>query len=136
MLTTLTEVFTGHPRFVRHWRIFLVLLLIVVLWLALTPAPPKRVNLGWDKLNHAAAFTTLAAVAVFAMVGPWIRIAIALLGYGALIEILQSFTPTRSAEWGDLLADGVGIGVGLLMAAVVVKTSTRLGAITQDKSGG
>lgn len=35
-----------------------------------------------------------------------------LLAYGGLIEVLQSFTPDRMAEWGDLLADGVGLLIG------------------------
>jgi VanZ family protein len=39
------------------------------------------------------------------------RTAAVLLGsifYGGLIEILQSFTLTGHAEWGDLLADAIG----------------------------
>jgi VanZ family protein len=42
----------------------------------------------------------------------------ALLAYGGLIEILQSLTPYRSAEWADLLADGLGLAIGLLVARV------------------
>jgi VanZ family protein len=84
-------------------------------------------DLGWDKLNHLTAFASLAAVASLGRVGAWVRIALALLAYGALIEVLQSFTGTRSAEWGDLLADGVGIASGLLLAAVVSKLALRLG---------
>ncbi|RZA07387.1 MAG: VanZ family protein, partial [Proteobacteria bacterium] len=38
--------------------------------------------------------------------------------YGGLIEVLQSLTPDRSAEWADLLADGIGLGVGWLLARV------------------
>ncbi len=35
-----------------------------------------------------------------------------LLAYGALIEVLQSFTPNRSADWRDLVADAVGLALG------------------------
>jgi len=35
--------------------------------------------------------------------------------YGALIEILQSFTTFRSADWHDLLADGLGLLLGWLI---------------------
>ena len=104
-----------------------MLLLCVITWLALAHAPPPQANLGWDKLNHAAAFVTLAAVTSLGRVSGWVRIAWSLLAYGTLIEILQYFTPTRSAEWGDLLADAVGIALGLLLAGVVAKLASRLG---------
>jgi VanZ family protein len=105
----------------------LVVLLCITAWLALSPAPPKEADLGWDKLNHLAAFASLAAIAFLGRVGAWLHIALALLAYGALIEVLQSFTATRSAEWGDLLADGVGIASGLLLAFVVARVAWRLG---------
>jgi len=123
----LLSALAGHPRSARFWRIALLVLLFVIAWLALSPAPPKEADLGWDKLNHLTAFASLAAVASLGRVGAWVRIALALLAYGALIEVLQSFTATRSAEWGDLLADGVGIASGLLVAAVVAKLALRLG---------
>jgi VanZ family protein len=124
---TLLSALAGHPDSTRFWRITLVGLVCVIAWLALSPAPPKEADLGWDKLNHLAAFASLAAVAFLGRVGVWVRIALALLAYGALIEVLQSFTATRSAEWGDLLADGVGIASGLLLASVVAKLALRLG---------
>ena len=42
-----------------------------------------------------------------------------MLAYGGLIEVMQSFTDYRSAEWADWLADGLGLllGWGLLRAA-------------------
>jgi len=44
-----------------------------------------------------------------------------LLVYGGLIEVLQLFVPGRSAEWGDLLADGIGIVFGIGLAAFVLR---------------
>lgn len=38
-----------------------------------------------------------------------------LLAYGALIEILQSFTPNRTADWFDLFADSLGILAGWVL---------------------
>ena len=35
-----------------------------------------------------------------------------LLVYGVLIEVLQSFTPSRSGDWHDVVADAVGLAVG------------------------
>jgi len=109
----------GRPALARGWQLLLALLLAVVLWLALTPAPPPQASLGWDKLNHLSGFITLTLVASFGFAGHWRRIGLALLAYGALIEVLQSFTPSRSAEWADLLADALGITAGLLLAAAL-----------------
>jgi VanZ family protein len=128
MLQALITALTRHPRMTRLWRVALALLLVVINWLALTPAPPRQMDLGWDKLNHLSAFATLAVVAVLGRCGAFWRIAVALLAYGGLIEILQSFTPNRDAEWADLLADGVGIALGLLLVAGLFRLAGKAGA--------
>jgi VanZ family protein len=103
----------------RAWRALLGLLAAVVGVLALMPAPPDATRLGWDKLNHLAAFAALALCAVFgwrdarAARLAWLP---ALLAYGAAIELLQRQVPNRSAEWSDLLADAIGIAAGALLA--------------------
>lgn len=107
------------PRSRPLWRALLALLLIAITWLALSPAPPPKVNTGWDKANHALAFGALAFAAVWAwwpQPRRWGGLVVALLGYGAAIEIAQSFVPPRSADWHDLLADGLGIAIGLAAA--------------------
>lgn len=103
----------------RWWWRLLALLLVVIAWLAFTPAPPDTLDTGWDKVNHALAFAALAWVAELAAWprrGHRWRIALGLLAWGVLIELVQGQLPTRSAEWGDVLADGVGIAIGLLLA--------------------
>ncbi|HEX6363428.1 MAG TPA: VanZ family protein [Albitalea sp.] len=102
-----------------------------VLWLALTPQPPHAADTGWDKLNHVLAFAALAVAGRFAL-GPLPRpgrwVWLALLPYGMAIELLQTLVPARSAEWSDVLADAVGIAVGLLLAAVAAGRRRRRGA--------
>jgi VanZ family protein len=106
------------------WRMLLGLLIITVGVLALTPAPAVDLGLGWDKLNHTLAFAALAWCAVLGYRAPralqWALLA-GLLAFGGLIELLQQFVPNRSAEWGDLLADAIGIGIGAACAAVVLQ---------------
>ena len=46
---------------------------------------------------------------------------VGLLAYGGLIEILQSFTSDRMAEWADLLADGLGMVVGVALRRLLAK---------------
>lgn len=108
----------------RLWRTILVLLWMVVSYLALTPSPKQGPDLGWDKLNHTSAFVALAFAA-------WLGFAqaqrsqrlwmLVLLAYGGGIEILQLYVPGRSCEWGDLLADAVGITVGASLGIFITK---------------
>jgi VanZ family protein len=46
--------------------------------------------------------------------------------FGGLIEVLQLFVPGRSSEWGDLLADSVGIAGGAVIAAYVLRAVSAL----------
>src|SRR5687767_12034055 len=99
----LTAVISDRPHAVRRWRIAFILLFCLVTYLAVAPASSQAGELGWDKLNHAAAFSVLAFVASLG----FRRFALAALGlwlYGVLIEVVQWFIPTRSADWADLLA--------------------------------
>lgn len=111
------------------WRAALLLLLLVISVLALSPAPPRTLDSGWDKLNHLAAFVALAVAASLstqATLSHALRCAIGLLSYGALIEILQSQLPPREGDWADLLADAIGIALGLAIAALARRfTTTR-----------
>lgn len=113
---TLAGALCGAPFATPWWRALLALLLCAVTWLALVPAPPPQLGTHWDKLNHLLAFSTLALVAAMAFTRAWWRIAAGLLAYGGLIEGLQAFAPPRAAEPADLLADGLGIAIGLLLA--------------------
>ncbi|WP_457419777.1 VanZ family protein [Roseateles sp. P5_E7] len=124
-MRTLLSLFTAPERRVL-WRALLLLLLAVITWLALSPAPPKTVDLGWDKANHTLAFAALAFSAVWALwqrPRQWPLLFIALLAYGVGIEIAQSFLPPREADWHDVVADGIGIALGLLAAWPIARLS-------------
>ncbi len=92
------------------WAFFACALAVLVL--ALVPEPPPLLTTGWDKSNHLLAFAVMAVLGCKAFPQRVAITLLSLLAYGALIEILQSFTPTRSAEWLDLLADCLGILLG------------------------
>lgn len=92
------------------WAFFTCVLAVLVL--ALLPSPTPMITTGWDKSNHLLAFGAMTCLGGKAFPRRLANILLGLLAYGALIEILQSFTPNRSADWLDLLADGLGILVG------------------------
>ena len=101
------------------WRALLAALLVTITWLALVPHPPQAITTGWDKSNHALAFASLAFSSVWALLPrprQWPLIVAALLAYGIGIEIAQHFLPPREADWHDVVADSVGIALGLLAA--------------------
>ena len=111
--------FAAAPGQRRLWRLLLGVLFVAITWLALVPDPPKGVSTGWDKTNHLLAFASLAFTSVWACwrePRQWWRLVASLLAYGVGIEVAQGFLPPRSADAADVLADGVGIALGLLAA--------------------
>lgn len=97
------------------WTWAFVVCAVAVLVLALMPAPPSVITTGWDKSNHLLAFGAMTWLGCKAFPQRIAPLLLGLLAYGVLIEILQSFTPNRSAEWVDLLADCFGIALGWLL---------------------
>ena len=126
--TSLERMLTAVLRPKRPWQVLLFVLVGVVCYLALTPAPPKNLSLGWDKANHAAAFAALTLTGCFGFPGSRRAVAgvlIALLAFGGLIEILQAYVPGRDSDVADLLADAVGILCGVVPALYALRLSRR-----------
>jgi len=109
-------------RSTLEWRLLFAVLVAAVAYLALTPTPPPTFDTGWDKLNHTLAFMALTVAGCNAFPGSNVRmavVALALVGFGGLIEVLQYFVPGRSSEWFDLCADCVGIVLGTVLMGFV-----------------
>ncbi|BEP62533.1 hypothetical protein GmRootV213_30870 [Variovorax sp. V213] len=98
------------------WRWLLALAMLVLLVLSLAPSSLALPTTGWDKANHALGFAVLGLLGQWAWPGRTAIVLTALLAYGGLIELLQSFTPDRVAEAIDLLADWVGLLLGAGLA--------------------
>ena len=94
------------------WRLAFGICVMAVLVLALMPTDVPMPSTGWDKSNHLLAFSVMALLGRRAWLGRTMALLAGLLAYGALIEVLQSFTPNRSADWRDLVADAVGLALG------------------------
>ena len=76
------------------------------------PAEVRLPDTGWDKSNHLLAFFALAFTGLMAYPKRPAILLASLLAYGGMIEVLQSFTPNRMAEWADLLAGPLGLALG------------------------
>lgn len=94
------------------------LLLLICTVLALMPRPPAGVAGISDVVLHLGAFMTLTlALAAARPVSPSWQTGLWLVGYGALIEIVQDFSGMRHGEWGDFGVDVVGVVLGLGVSA-------------------
>lgn len=120
------EQLTSSPKALRAWRLSTWLLAGAMLYLSLSSAPPKSIDIGWDKSNHALAFVCLSIASSLGWAGLHVhrvRLWLMLLAFGGGIEIAQMFVPTRSAEWSDWLADALGIAIGAMLARIALRTS-------------
>lgn len=106
-------------RHARYWLIGGWLMIAFVLITCLLPAPDIEpvAQVLPDKVEHSIAFFGLTAW--FCGLYParrWLSIGAAFLLLGILIEILQgTLTTTRSMDYKDAIADGVGIAVALVL---------------------
>lgn len=108
----------GIPRMSANtfWKYSFWTSAAAVLVLSLAPTTAELPTTGWDKSNHFIGFFALA---VFGLRG-YPKHSIALLAglamFGGLIEILQSFTTYRRADWADWIADDLGVVAGYALS--------------------
>ena len=97
-----------------------------VLVLSLLPGDKIPIpTTGWDKSDHLLAYAVMAALACLGWSGRTLLLMGGLLVFGIVIEGLQAMTGYRSAELFDVAAEGLGLGVGVVVAWVVGKVLAR-----------
>lgn len=103
----------------RLFQIAFWLALVAAFVMATLPNPPDLLVEASDKLQHMAAFATLALLAALAYRGlPLLVLAAGLAGFGALIEVVQMIPALhRDAELLDFMADSAAIFIVLLLVA-------------------
>ncbi len=94
----------------KYYKIAFFITVFAILVLALVPST-GGIDTGWDKANHFIAFFTLSLLLNRASSTTHARIrnVLSLVAFGALIEILQSFTSYRDPDYHDVIADSIGI---------------------------
>ena len=102
---------------------------LLVAWLSLTPAP-EALPIS-DKLQHLLGYGLVTlSVGAFADRPSRIHL-LALIAFtmSGFMELGQLFVPGRLAEWGDMAANGIGVGLGWLGALALLqlrRTAIRL----------
>jgi VanZ family protein len=120
----------GHsPLTRREARGAFVVALGLISFLALMPGAQGRPTLiGWDKLDHVVGFAALALLmrAGWPLGHRWIA-ALSLFAYGLAIELAQGTALVgRTASISDLVANGVGIALGLGLAFWLARLARTL----------
>ena len=115
------------PRWSRVLLSALIVLLAVTgAALALVGPPPSQWPIGLsDTTSHIVAFALFALLAALARPrSMWIIAPLGML-YGGLIELAQPFFE-RSADWTDVRANAIGIGLGLATGLVLYSVRVRI----------
>ncbi len=100
----------------RLWTAGLLLYLGLIALASLLPPPELPLDPGrFDKLWHAFGYALagLGCVPLLRRPSALLAAALALAGYGLLMEFLQGAGGVRSFDWMDALANGFGACVGL-----------------------
>jgi VanZ family protein len=103
----------------RLWLVLGWIAVVIALVLNLMPgAALHEVNIN-DKLEHIAGYLllTLWFCGIYPRTRYWV-IALGFLGMGILVELLQGAMHWgRSEDGRDVIADVIGIGLGMMLAA-------------------
>lgn len=122
------------PPIFRNWipgasLLLAVLLLGLFVWGGHQPQAAGLIPVPWDILAHVTWFATLAGLLALGLHGSGMRIplmvALACMALGGWDEWRQLTLPGRSFGLDDLLADGVGIVLGVFVATWVQRVRLR-----------
>jgi len=109
------------------YKIAFYFTLAVIEYLATTTVEIKLIESIWDKANHFSAFFVLYILLSLAYTELTTRSkAVLLLLFGMQIEVVQSFIDGRYFSMLDVVADSVGILLGVLFFRVGAPYILRL----------
>ena len=89
------------------------------------------IPLAWDTAGHIVLWSVAAMLGFLALHGRVgvVVLALALLTLSAAVEVGQAFlSSSRSPELTDLMANGAGIALGIVMASIVERTAHHIGS--------
>lgn len=110
----------AHPHALRFhgiWQTAGWIMIAVIIWLSLTPSPPRPPQLlGWDKMQHFIAYGGAAFWfgSAFRNRAVWPAFLVLL---GISLEFLQDLGGVRTLEIADMVANSLGVLLGWTAAA-------------------
>lgn len=99
-------------------------LVAAIVWLSLTPSPPKVDFAQSDKLGHLLAYGTLMFwfAQLYASRRTRLACAVGFAAMGVALEFVQGWTGYRDFDLYDMAANGIGVALGWT-AAVILPTA-------------
>ncbi len=112
---------------VALWRTLFGIALVVTLYSTLTPMRGRPPGFpGLDKAVHVVLFAVDAGFGVLAFPKRGrMAVILGLLALGPVLELAQGYVPTRGPSIGDMIADWVGVAVGVIGAGGVGRAAER-----------
>jgi VanZ family protein len=110
---------TRPLRYPALWRAIGWLMLAVITVAMAMPAPEVELAIDHaDKWVHVLAFATLGAwtAQIYPPSAALLWRGLGLLAFAASTELMQAVIPWRNADSGDLIADAIGVALGLALA--------------------
>lgn len=108
----------------QYWRIIALFTLTCIAILSLLPAENLPKVRGVDKTHHFLAYVALAFPVALRQPKYWQAIIVSFFVISGIIEIVQPYV-NRHGEWLDLLANGLGLLTGTLIALFFNKHRKR-----------
>ena len=108
---------------IKSYRKLLLIYGVLILSVSSIPGNsiPRFVLLSWDKLFHIIEYSILGFLSVRSFnsksIKNMINISIICLCIAVFDEIWQSFVPGRFSSALDVIADGIGIIIGIIFAS-------------------
>ena len=105
---------------IKHFRGMLIGYILLIISVSSIPGNsiPRFILLSWDKLLHMVEYSILGYLAVnsFRAISKnqVIVIIISCLGFACFDELWQSLIPGRFSSGLDIIADGIGIIIGII----------------------
>ncbi|UEM03258.1 VanZ family protein [Skermanella rosea] len=99
---------------------------IVITAASLSPRSPAIGTGFGDKLDHLVAYSVLSLLVALGWSGraaPGMIVGAAI-GFGGLLELLQTFSPGRQPDWADVAVNSLGALIGLAVAVLVRRMVT------------
>jgi len=123
---------------IKHSKWLFISWFLIIAILTLLPGSALP-HISWtfisiDKTIHTILFAVLVSLGLLGVennrlkIGPWPKLTIIIgsIGYGYILEYLQSYVPERSYDFADLTADCAGtlVGYGLFLGMTIILSKT------------
>ncbi|WP_404312094.1 VanZ family protein [Agrococcus terreus] len=116
------------------WMVVFALALVGQLAVLYSPVTTGDIDIPFgDKVVHAIIFAVPAFAGVLGGLRPW-AVAALLVAHSIASESIQHFfLADRMGDWGDAVADVVGVAIGLALALALQRRSRRRDAPSRPR---